>query len=388
MITTLPKYVSDTLKTLNNGGFEAWCVGGAVRDLIMGKTPFDYDITTSALPTDIIALFPKTVPTGIKHGTVTVVTDFGNIEVTSYRSENGYSDHRSPDGVEFITDIKEDLKRRDFTVNAICFNPEYGIFDPENGISDIEKKVLRAIGEPERRFEEDALRILRLFRFSAQLGFAVQEKTLVSALKKAHLLKSISVERIFSETVKIFLSDDPSKADPLFLSGSLDFLGIPADEIPKNIGKLPEDFSLRFLQFAKDSEFDAVYVLKKLKSDNFTIKRVEAFKRLLSMPIPDGKAKIKQMLQCASEGEVRSVLTLCEIGGRDMSVAKAALSEVLRLNEPYTVSSLAVNGNDLKEAGFSGENIGVALNKALNRVIEYPKDNNKETLLKFLTSNR
>lgn len=388
MITTLPKYVSDTLKTLNDGGFEAWCVGGAVRDLIMSKTPFDYDITTSARPADIIALFPKTVPTGIKHGTVTVVSNFGNIEVTSYRSENGYSDHRSPDDVKFIADIKEDLKRRDFTVNAICFNPDYGIFDPENGIADIEKKVLRAIGEPGKRFEEDSLRILRLFRFSAQLGFTIDPETLESALKKAHLLKSISAERILSETVKIFLSDDPSKADPLFLSGSFDFLGLPAAEIPKNIEKTPKDFSLRFLQFSKDSEFDVFYVLKKLKSDNFTVKRVETFKRLLSMPPPDSKAKIKQMLQCATENEVRSVLTLYETGGRDMSVATAALSEVLRLNEPYTVSSLAVNGNDLKQVGFCGENIGAALNTALSRVIEHPKDNNKETLLKFLTGNR
>ena len=183
MELNLPKYVKDSLITIENAGFEAWCVGGAVRDLIIGLDPSDYDITTNAEPEVIMSIFPKTVSTGIKHGTVTVVTPNGNIEVTTYRTEGLYSDHRSPDDVNFVKSVDDDLKRRDFTVNAILYNPKKGIYDPQNGVLDIENKILRSIGQPQERFTEDALRILRLFRFSAQLGLSIEKYTLNSALK-------------------------------------------------------------------------------------------------------------------------------------------------------------------------------------------------------------
>ena len=172
MELNLPKYVKDSLIAIENAGFEASCVGGAVRDLIMGLTPSDYDITTNAEPEVIMSIFPKTVATGIKHGTVTVVTDDGNIEVTTYRTEGQYTDHRSPDNVDFVKNVDEDVKRRDFTVNAILYNPILGFYDPQNGVLDIENKILRCIGQPHERFTEDALRILRLFRFSAHGRFA------------------------------------------------------------------------------------------------------------------------------------------------------------------------------------------------------------------------
>ena len=186
----IPKKIEYVLKTLNKNGFEAFIVGGCVRDMLLGKTPSDFDITTSALPTDIEHLFEKTVPTGIKHGTVTVIIDNSPIEVTTFRCDGDYNDNRHPEKIEFVSDIKEDLARRDFTVNALAYNEAVGLVDFYNGQDDLRNKILKAVGNPNKRFEEDALRILRLFRFSSVLDFSIEENTLNAALAKGHLLKN------------------------------------------------------------------------------------------------------------------------------------------------------------------------------------------------------
>ncbi|MBQ5810507.1 MAG: hypothetical protein IIW23_02885, partial [Clostridia bacterium] len=170
------------IDTLESHGFEAYCVGGAVRDLLMGKVPTDYDITTNALPQDVINIFPKTVATGIKHGTITVLLDKETIEITTYRTDGEYVDNRHPEKVQFVAGIGEDLSRRDFTVNAIAYSPYRGILDLLGGRKDIKNKIIKCVGQPEKRFNEDALRIMRCFRFASTLGFSIEKHTLCAAV--------------------------------------------------------------------------------------------------------------------------------------------------------------------------------------------------------------
>ena len=177
MFINIPNNVQFIIDTFYNNNYEAFMVGGCVRDCLLGLTPKDYDITTSALPNITESLFEKTIPTGIKHGTVTVVLDNENLEVTTYRTEGNYLDNRHPESVEFVSNIKEDLSRRDFTVNALAYNHKEGLIDYFNGIDDIKNKIIKAVGDPNKRFQEDALRMLRAIRFSCQLGFKIDELT-------------------------------------------------------------------------------------------------------------------------------------------------------------------------------------------------------------------
>ena len=223
---TLPENIKYVINTLENKGFKAYIVGGCVRDFLLNKTPTDYDITTSATPEEIIKLFPKTIPTGIKHGTVTVIINNENIEVTTFRSDGAYSDNRHPENVQFVTDIKFDLSRRDFTVNAMSYNETDGLIDFFGGKDDIKMKILKAVGEPEKRFSEDALRILRLFRFSSVLGFEMEKETLFWAKKLSVNLEKISKERIFIELKKAIMGDYCENLTELILCGGLKFLGV------------------------------------------------------------------------------------------------------------------------------------------------------------------
>ena len=188
----IPPNVEFVIETLQKNGYEAYVVGGCVRDMLTGKTPHDFDVTTDATPEEVIKLFEKTVPTGIKHGTVTVLIGGTPVETTTYRTEGNYKDHRRPESVSFVKSLREDLSRRDFTVNAMAYNSKDGVKDYFSGREDIEKSILRAVGDPEKRFNEDALRILRLFRFSSVLKFKPDGATLAAALKFADLLKEIS----------------------------------------------------------------------------------------------------------------------------------------------------------------------------------------------------
>lgn len=209
MNINIPKNVKFIIDTYYNNNYEAFMVGGCVRDSLLGLKPKDFDITTSALPEITENLFTKTIPTGIKHGTVTVVIDKENFEVTTYRTEGNYIDNRRPEKVEFVKDLKEDLSRRDFTINAFAYNDKEGLIDYFNGIDDLKNKVIRAVGDPNKRFNEDALRMLRAIRFSAQLGFSIESKTYDAIKDNVQLIKNISNERIRDELCKILLSDNP-----------------------------------------------------------------------------------------------------------------------------------------------------------------------------------
>ena len=191
----------------------AYIVGGSVRDFKIGiSEPKDYDITTNALPEEIIKIFDKTIPTGIQHGTVTVMINGQGYEVTTYRIDGEYLDNRRPEGVTFVSNLKEDLARRDFTINALAFNEENGLIDYFGGIEDLNSKIIRAVGEPNKRFQEDALRMLRAIRFAARLDFHIEEKTLNGIKTNCNLILNVSNERIRDELCKILISDNPSKA--------------------------------------------------------------------------------------------------------------------------------------------------------------------------------
>lgn len=215
----IPKHVKLIIDILENNGFEAFAVGGCVRDTILERNPQDWDITTSALPNQVKELFHRTLDTGIKHGTVTVMLGGIGYEVTTYRIDGEYNDSRHPESVEFTCNLIEDLKRRDFTINAMAYNPRVGLVDAFDGIGDIEKKIIRCVGNPNERFDEDALRILRAIRFSAQLGFEIDELTMSAIKEQAHTLENISAERIRTELEKLMLSDHPDKLITAYNSG-------------------------------------------------------------------------------------------------------------------------------------------------------------------------
>ncbi|MCL2593624.1 MAG: CCA tRNA nucleotidyltransferase, partial [Defluviitaleaceae bacterium] len=203
----ISKNAKKIIETLNNANFEAYVVGGCVRDSLMGKVPKDFDITTSAKPEEVIPLFKKVFETGIQHGTVTVVLDSENFEVTTYRLDGEYKDNRRPEQVFFTSNLEEDLTRRDFTINAIAYHPENGYFDPYGGTKDIENKLIKGVGNADTRFKEDALRMMRAIRFSSQLGFSIEENTLNALSQNVGLIEHISIERTRDEFLKAMLGD-------------------------------------------------------------------------------------------------------------------------------------------------------------------------------------
>lgn len=383
MRLNLPEYVSDSLNRLIINGFEAWCVGGAVRDHLMSKTPFDYDITTNATPSEVISIFDKTIPTGIKHGTVTVVTDSGNIEVTTYRADGNYSDYRTPDNVEFKNNIDDDLKRRDFTMNAICYNHKRGLYDPLNGLNDIKNKTIRAIGDPYKRFTEDALRIIRAFRFSSQLGFNIENSTKDAAVELFPLLQNISVERIYTDLVRIVLSSHPNNSDPLFSKGAFEFLGIQKSPIPSELNKLPFVLTLRFAYLFKKIESDAERILRNLKADNHTINETLLYSELLDHKLPDNKTEVKYILKDYGLERLDLWLKYHESFAHNTSTVRSELNSVLNNKEPYTLKDLSINGNDLISLIEDKKSIGRVLNCLLDHVIQNPTDNTKAKLIKI-----
>ncbi|MBP9988859.1 MAG: hypothetical protein KBT46_05100, partial [Ruminococcus sp.] len=213
MKTNCPDFINTAFKLLEESGFEAYAVGGCIRDSIMNKSPNDWDMTTSAKPEQIISVFSdyRTIPTGINHGTVTVLFDKNPVEITTMRIDGKYTDNRRPEKVFYTDKIEEDLSRRDFTVNAIAYNPRLGIIDPFKGCRDIKNKIITCVGNPDRRFNEDALRIIRALRFASTLSFEIEKNTADSIVKNKHLLNNIANERIRVELIKLLCGDNAEK---------------------------------------------------------------------------------------------------------------------------------------------------------------------------------
>lgn len=376
----IPPEIQFIIDTLNKNGFEAYLVGGCVRDMLMDIPPHDYDITTSAPPEAILTLFEKTVPTGIKHGTVTVINGGIAAEVTTYRADGDYTDHRRPKSVTFVKSLKEDLARRDFTVNAIAYNKTKGVKDFFGGIKDINNKILRAVGEPKKRFREDALRILRLFRFASVLEFTPEKETLNAALKCAPLLESISAERISSELRKAINGKKPAALKPLTDIRGLEFIGIKAPDYSKIIPLQGEGLAL--FGFLYSSTDNLISALEFLKPSNKEKKLYQNILTLLSLPLPQSKEEIKEMLFKTDPCSVEKYLYFKNsYFGTDTQNAFNMLSEITENGEPYRISDLKIGGKNLINMGISGEKIGETLEYLRKSVVYNPEQNKKSVLL-------
>lgn len=375
----IPPEAEHILSVLRKNGYEACLVGGCVRDMLMDITPHDYDITTSAPPEITLSLFEKTVPTGIKHGTVTVIENGTPFEVTTYRSDGKYSDCRRPESVTFVKSLREDLARRDFTSNAIAYGGD-GIKDYFGGAEDIKNGILRAVGDPSLRFKEDALRILRLFRFASVLGFTPEEKTLKAALEGSPLLRKISSERILAELKKALEGKNPSALKPLTDIGGLDFIGLKKSPDYEKITML-RGSGLSLFGFLYLSGADVTAALDYLKVPNRTKRLAARLLTLISLPFPAEKADIKEMLFLTDPDAFQKYLIferLCL--DAETGKAEELFGEIIKNGEPYRICDLKIKGGDLKKLGTEGEKTGEVL-EYLRRITVKDPSLNKKSLL-------
>lgn len=412
----LPSDVNYILDKFYENGFEAFIVGGCVRDSLIKRKPGDYDITTNALPEQIISLFDKTIPTGIKHGTITVMVNNVPYEVTTYRIDGEYLDNRKPEDVVFVSNIQEDLSRRDFTVNALAYSPQLGFKDFFNGEEDLKNKVIRCVGDPDKRFNEDALRMLRAIRFSCQLNFKIDKDTLDSIKKNHKLISNISVERIRDEFTKILLSNNASKGLTLLRE-----IGIIKNIIPELDGirevnsydtyddihdkftivdMTPKKLHIRLaalfynLHNCEITENFCELILKALKYDNTTVHDTCALVReVCHIPTLPNKVQLKKLINRTSKTLIFDLFALekayinfkDEYSTEHIELLESLVEEIIENNEPLTVKDLYVDGKTLmSELSLKpGKDIGLILEKLLDYVLKNPSANDKDTLLEL-----
>ncbi len=436
----IPNDVKIILDTLKTNGYESYIVGGSVRDLKIGTfAPKDYDITTNALPEEIIRLFEKTIPTGIEHGTVTVMINGEGYEVTTYRIDGEYLDNRRPDDVTFVSNLKDDLARRDFTINALAFNEEDGLIDYFGGIEDLDNKIIRAVGEPNKRFQEDALRMLRAIRFSAKLDFDIEQKTLGAIKTNCELILNVSNERIRDELCKIMISNNPGKGLRLLEENKLLEHILP--EIEASVGfnqqnphhdkdvfehilavveKCPPKLNLRLAALLHDigkpecftvdekgighfyghdikSAVLSEHILRKLKFDNQSISEISILvKEHMNVLKKPTDASVKRLINRIGKDLVGELFALQRADALGSFSPKMRLKEIDRVEEkaisileskvPLSIKELAVDGRDLIQE-FSlkpGKEIGDMLKFLLDKVLENPEINSKEELLAII----
>ncbi len=437
MTINLPNEVIEILNRFRENGFESFCVGGAVRDSIMGVPVGDWDITTSALPHQTKEIFNdyKTIDTGIKHGTITILINKIPFEVTTYRIDGEYSDNRHPEDVSFTKNLSEDLKRRDFTVNALAYNPISGLVDLFSGQEHIYNSIIKTVGEPKTRFEEDGLRIMRALRFSATLGFNIDEETGKAIHENKELLKNISAERLQVELVKLLCGKNAFNV----LMEYSDVLGVfipeilpcvnfkqygkkhaytvwehichTVDTIPPekdlrltmllhDLGKIPthklnENGDSTFKNHAMVGGETAKEILTRLKFDKKTINRVSYFVSYHDFEPCESKTELKKHLKTKSPEDIRTLLIIkkSDRGAlsesyRDISEGTAKtlqwLREIEKNKECCKIQDLDISGNDLINIGINGEKIGKTLDILLDAVIEEKILNNKSDLLTYL----
>lgn len=403
----IPGNVERIIRTLNDHGYEAYAVGGCVRDTLLDRKPGDWDITTSARPQEVKELFRRTIDTGIQHGTVTVMMDRTGYEVTTYRIDGEYEDGRHPKQVEFTSSLIEDLKRRDFTINAMAYSHETGIVDEFGGVEDLNAKTIRCVGDPMERFTEDALRILRAIRFSAQLDFTIEEQTWNAIRVIAPNIAKVSKERIQVELTKLLLSDHPEKIREVYETGispyiseNFDSLNWKMAEIPTT---LPKEKYVRWAGFLRcanaydvngtlmpqpipsvtevpESASRAVKILRDLKLDNDTIGRVKTLVSWSGVELPETQEAVRRAMS-RMEAEVWDALM--ELN--EYSEKIHALTEEIRTaGDCLDLKHLAVKGQDLIKAGVQpGKALGATLNQMLDDVLSHPDHNEKEYLLEY-----
>ncbi len=415
----MPKNVATIINILEQNGHEAFAVGGCVRDAIMGRTPHDWDITTSAKPAEVKSLFRRTIDTGIQHGTVTVMMNHTGYEVTTYRIDGSYSDGRHPEQVTFTDNLVEDLKRRDFTINAMAYNDRASVVDAFNGTSDLDNGIIRCVGVAEERFTEDALRILRAIRFSAQLGFTIEEETALAIKKLSANLKKISRERIQTELDKLITSSHPDRiklvqtyglGEYIFdnakvISASTDDIALTSfaismaqvfENISDVMETLPADHYLRWAAMIIYEEQPDI-VLKGLKFDNKTIdicRRLHAVSRL---PIPQTKPELRRMIvrfgQDIFEEYVFTFLSALSLKGiytlsslEDIKMAHMLYREIIDDGDCISMKSLAIKGADLIAMGMTpGKELGVILDRLFNMVLDEPSLNSYKQLVELIS---
>lgn len=400
----LPKYVAFIIDKLYEKGYEAFAVGGCVRDAIMDRKPHDWDITTNALPDVVKATFNKTIDTGIKHGTVTVMIQRVGYEVTTYRIDGEYTDGRHPKEVIYTSNLSEDLKRRDFTINAMAYNYRSGIIDEFSGVSDIENKIIRCVGNPTDRFNEDALRMLRAIRFSAQLDFTIDEDTYHAIELLASNLSFISKERIQAELTKTITSAHPDRIEHIcklklypyiFTESSLLSAGNMSvyEKVSDIMKYLPSNSYLRYaglLTYEKDVE----KILRFLKLDNKTIKIVSKLVYNKDLKLSADKINLRKVIVIIGKDifydyyldYIKALIMAgyenIEISMDEYEVIYKICREIYENNDCLSLSEMAVTGRDLKEFGLpDGKQIGDILNILFEKVIENPEINHREILM-------
>ncbi|MBN1045303.1 MULTISPECIES: CCA tRNA nucleotidyltransferase [unclassified Clostridium] len=417
----IPNDVRFILDRLKNNGHEAYIVGGCVRDSILNNIPKDWDITTKARPEEVIKLFDKVILTGVKHGTVTVLINSEGYEVTTYRMDGEYEDSRHPKKVNFVSNLKEDLARRDFTINAMAYNKVDGLIDYFEGVSDLKKKVIKTVGNSEKRFSEDALRMLRAIRFSSQLDFSISNETLNSIKNLRENIKNISKERIREEFNKILMSNTKGidilretglmeyifpeiiklydfKIDNMYYNDNLYTHTIKATEEIEN--KLHLKLTMLFHNLLKMNNEDMEYTilqikkfLKEFKYDNDTVNKVTDLTRYMHNSL-NTKLEIKQMLNLINLDLFEDLLKVkeSEILSQNPLYKEERLSHLLYIrenlkdvifnNECFNLKNLNISGKDLISLGLEkGKNIGEMLNELLELVMNNPDLNDKQVLI-------
>ena len=386
----LPYEVEWVIGKIRDAGYEAFAVGGCVRDTLLGRTPEDWDVTTSARPEAVKAIFERTVDTGLQHGTVTVLKNRKGYEVTTYRIDGEYHDGRHPDSVEFTPNLLEDLKRRDFTINAMAYSHETGIVDEFGGMEDLKAGIVRCVGRPEDRFTEDALRLLRALRFSAQLGFEIEESTYAAIKTIAPNLAKVSKERVQAELTKLLLSAHPERILLLKETGLSvqivpGFDAVFAPALFSELSRLPAEKSLRWAGFLLcQSTKQAEAVLKGLKMDNETIGNVSRMIEGAKETLPLEKPAVRRAMSRYTPYQLEGALKLKELmGSPDAEEIRRLREEIIRDGDCVSLKELAVKGRDLLEAGVErGPMVGEILNHLFDLVLLYPEKNDRELLLK------
>lgn len=429
----LPETIKFVLGKLEKNGFSAYAVGGAVRDYILGNPATDWDVTTSALPDETEKVFSgfKVVKTGIKHGTVTVIVNGCPVEITTFRKESGYTDNRHPDNVEFVSDLAEDLKRRDFTVNSLAYNEKEGLIDLYGGLSDLKNEIIRTVGDPRERFSEDALRILRAVRFSSKLGFTIEEKTYAAAKELKENLKNVSAERIFSEFTKTLCGKNVKNAllfyheiiteiipemKPCvgFEQHSKWHLYDVYEHIVRSVEYIRPTAELRLTMFFHDiGKPDCFFtrdgeghfyghpevsaektdkILRRLKAPTafreevvFLVKNHDV--RLSDSEIKNrkklneiGKERFFLLLDVKKADNAAQGTALAEKEGKEIDKIRAIAEKIIENGEVYDIKQLKISGEDLIKTGFSGKEIGEEMEKLLNACMENNLGNDEESL--------
>lgn len=369
----IPQSVLQILEKLEKKGYTSYLVGGCVRDFLLGVKPKDWDICTPATPEELLEIFPNSLSLGAKYGTIGVKSEVGIIEVTTFRIEQGYQDFRHPK-VSFTQDLLEDLKRRDFTINAIAYYRDF--FDPFNGAEDIKNKTLRCVGEAKKRFQEDALRILRLVRFCSSFDFTPESSTLHYAIQDASLLSHISAERIRDELLKIFQTPFWDKYFSLFKP----IFSVVLPELKKPFKHKISNLSILFA-YILDGNIEA---MQRLKMDKTTQKRTSLLLSHKNQILKNDKISIKLLLKEMGYDNFSALLELQKLMGKDTKSIYKTLQNIMIADECFCLKDLKLKGDDLISLGYEGEKIGEILESLLIKVIREELPNSKEELLKSL----